>query len=178
MSKKWNWYELTEQSREEYRYSAEHMVFGIREENLSWLPIERVPVADILPFNSLEQPALTMFTRIEWNPVYGSEDVVSKFLKEHAEDIGYVIVHKGAVLGIIGVGFSYEHEFHAGFATVFNAHRIDCRDRTPANVDFPKVPVIMTSLTKTLEGVYYSKGERAYSKRINNWPETDDLSDD
>lgn len=183
LARTWNWYNLEDKPRDDGYGDPARKITGITEDNLIWLPIEKVPVVDYLPFNSLKQPALQVYTRIEWNYTHGAESVVKNFLAKHTEDIGYVIVHKGEKFGMIGVGFDRDHDFHAGYATIFNAHKIDVCDNIRSfgdKIKYPKLPVAITSLSKVEKSIFYKEGEYAYSHSICNYDPSgfDDLSDD
>lgn len=182
MSKKWNWYEWND-GGEDYGCGNPHKIEGITEDNLSWLPVEKVPVTEFYAFNSLEQPAFAIYTRVEWNGPTYKETVLSKFLEKHTANIGYVLVHKGDILGILGVGIDKDYEFRAGFATVFNARETDYRDdpcRCKKELLYPKVPIILTSLNRTMKSVCYEQGSCAFSHKMSEYTcnDFDDLSDD
>lgn len=144
---------------------------GIKKENLSWLPIEKVPVTEYLPFNSLKQPLLTPYLRVQWEGRYDGEgSILFRFLKKHRDEMGYVLIHKDDFHGIIGVGTDKDY-YTAGLATIFNARETDWRDyriQSKENLVYPSVPIIMTSLTKEIKSICFASGERAYKHRIDN----------
>ena len=144
---------------------------GIKKENLSWLPIEKVPVTEYLPFNSLKQPLLTPYLRVQWRGRYDGEgSILFRFLKKHRDEMGYVLIHKDDFHGIIGVGTDEDY-YTAGLATVFNARETDWQDapsRCKETLVYPSVPIIMTSLKKKITSICYSPDKWAYKHDIDN----------
>ena len=151
----------------------------ITEENLSWLPLETVPITEYLPFNSLKQPALSPYVRIEWNGHFRCKDydcLLRSFVQKHENEMGYVLVHKGNVMGIIGVTTERDGMCCPGFATVFNARETHWSDK---KCTYPSLPVAMTTLKKRIKSIHFCPGEMAYDHRIPDpdWASCDDLAD-
>lgn len=131
------------------------------------MPIEKVPVTEYLPFNSLKQPLLTPYLRVQWRGRYDGEgSILFRFLKKHRDGMGYVLIHKDDFHGIIGVGTDEDY-YTAGLATVFNARETNWRDHIE-NLVCPSIPIIMTSLKKQEPSICYWQGCRAFAYDIDN----------
>ena len=144
---------------------------GIKKEHLSWVPIEKVPITEYLPFNDLEQPSLKIYKRVEWSCKYNGEgSVLLQFLKKHRKEMGYVLIHKDDFHGIIGIGDKKDY-YRGGYATIFNARETDWRD-SPSRCKeihiYPSLPIIMTTLEKEITTICYSQDNRAYAHDIDS----------
>lgn len=141
-------------------------IHGIKKEHLSWLPIEKVPVTEYLPFNSLDQPVFKFYIRVRWEHRWDGEgSIVYQFLKKHQKEMGYILINKDDFHGIIGVG-DHKNYFVGGRATVFNARETDWRDepcRCKETLIYPSVPILMTSLKKEITSICYLPGKQAYA---------------
>lgn len=101
----------------------------ISDSHFIWLPLKDVPVTEIYPINSLEQPALSTYKLLEWNSagdtLADNQQYLSEFARLHGGEMGYFLLHYEGRFGIIGVTEynDYYGGEKPGRATIFNARK-------------------------------------------------------